>query len=306
VIRTIGPPEASFSEDPVRMLRAIRFKVRLGFTLHPAVDGAIRRMAPQLELAARHRLAEETQRFLCAGQAEDVFAEFDAMGLLAPLLGLAPHQRYFDRAALDAPFPPLLPYLCALDAWAAAKGDPVPPTVALLGLLLTLSRAELKRDFLGEADPESPKRNAVRELNRHAPAMMGDWGFLKGQLLPALEILRIARRLLRLGRAGASPAEAGEPLGLREAWWLLILLREVLGLDEPFLAPGRAALPALRPMPILDHHQPWRSGKPAQGARNGRPGQAERPGGKRRRKRRRGRGGRGGRGGRTSGAPQGE
>ena len=290
VIRTIGAPEASFLEDPVRMLRAIRFKVRLGFTLHPAVEAAILRMAPQLEQATRHRLAEETQRFLCAGQAEAVFAEFKRKGLLGPLLGLEPHRRHFDRAALDDPYVLLLPYLRGLDTWMGAGGDPIPPTVALLGLLITLSRPELKRDFLGEFDPVSPQRETVRELNRHAPAMMGDWGLLKGQVLPALEILRIARRLLRLGREGTPADSLGERLGLREAWWLLILLRDVLGLDEPFLAPGRKALPGLRPLPILDHHQPWRSGKPAPG---GSAKHADQPGAKRRRRRRRGRGKRG-------------
>jgi poly(A) polymerase len=261
VIRTIGTPEDSFGEDPVRMLRAVRFQVRLGFTLHPGVEAAIRRMAEGLREATRHRLAEETQRFLTGGHAEATFEAFRRYGLLEPLLALDAHRRYFDRRALEDPLLLLRPYLRALDAWSAGGGEPVAPTVALLGLLVTLARQELLGHFSGSRAASPLQRSVARELTRHGAFMLGDWGLLKGQIVPALHILASARGLLR--RQGQPAVKPRAPLGLREAWMLLILTRGVLGLDESFVARGRAAIPRLPPMPILDHHQPWRQAKPA-------------------------------------------
>src|SRR5690606_29288232 len=48
VIRAIGDPGARFGEDYLRMLRAVRFAARLGFTIEPATAAAIRTHAPRL------------------------------------------------------------------------------------------------------------------------------------------------------------------------------------------------------------------------------------------------------------------
>ncbi|MCZ6552582.1 MAG: hypothetical protein O7A67_02155 [SAR324 cluster bacterium] len=257
VIRTIAPPEASFMEDPVRMLRAVRFKVRLGFHLHQGLEPAIRRLVEHLRDATRHRLAEETQRFLGSGQAERTFAEFERLGLLRPLLGLEAHPRYFDPEAMERPHPVLLPYLRALDRWSAEMDEPVSPTVALLGLLLTLARGELKAYLLGELGAAGLDRTAGVDVRRQIPRMLSDWGLLNGQVDPALHILAAARSLLRSREKTRRPKAGARP-GEREAWMLLSLLRDILGLDDDFLAPVREALRELRLLPILDHHQPWR------------------------------------------------
>ncbi len=135
--------------------------------------------------------------------------------------------------------------------------EPVSPTVALLGLLLTLARGELKAYLLGELGAAGLDRTAGVDVRRHVPRMLSDWGLLNGQVEPALHILAAARSLLRSREKPRRPKAGARP-GEREAWMLLSLLRDILGLDDDFLAPVREALRELRLLPILDHHQPWR------------------------------------------------
>jgi poly(A) polymerase len=69
VVHTIGDPETRFREDPVRILRALKFAGRLGFAITPDVYDAIVFCREALALAARPRLSEEILRLLRGGQA---------------------------------------------------------------------------------------------------------------------------------------------------------------------------------------------------------------------------------------------
>ncbi|HVK66906.1 MAG TPA: polynucleotide adenylyltransferase PcnB [Polyangium sp.] len=69
VVHTIGDPETRFREDPVRILRALKFAGRLGFGITPDVYDAIVFCREALALAARPRLSEEILRLLRGGQA---------------------------------------------------------------------------------------------------------------------------------------------------------------------------------------------------------------------------------------------
>jgi poly(A) polymerase len=60
VVRMIGEPEERYREDPVRMLRAIRFAAKLDGTIDPASDEPIRRMAGLIEHVPSSRLFDET------------------------------------------------------------------------------------------------------------------------------------------------------------------------------------------------------------------------------------------------------
>lgn len=59
VIRAVGDPEARFREDPLRLLRAIRFAGRYGFTIEPATWEAIRSHGAQLRSISRERIRDE-------------------------------------------------------------------------------------------------------------------------------------------------------------------------------------------------------------------------------------------------------
>ncbi len=60
LIRTIGDPEVRMREDPVRMIRAVRFAVKLGLAIEPATHAAIERHRDDLLNASVPRVVEET------------------------------------------------------------------------------------------------------------------------------------------------------------------------------------------------------------------------------------------------------
>lgn len=64
VIRTVGDPMARFVEDPVRMLRAIKFAARFGYRFDPATEAALRELPAKILDASRARVTEEIFRIL--------------------------------------------------------------------------------------------------------------------------------------------------------------------------------------------------------------------------------------------------
>jgi poly(A) polymerase len=66
VLRTPGTPEDSFSDDPLRMMRAARFAAQLGFTVAPEVVGAMTAMAGRIEIISAERVRDELVKLVCA------------------------------------------------------------------------------------------------------------------------------------------------------------------------------------------------------------------------------------------------
>ena len=64
VVRCVGDPEERFSEDHLRMLRAVRFSTVLDFSLHPDTAEAIRRCAPLVKRVSPERIRDEFTRIL--------------------------------------------------------------------------------------------------------------------------------------------------------------------------------------------------------------------------------------------------
>jgi len=84
-IRLIGDPETRYREDPVRMLRAIRFAVKLGFTIDQTTAAPIREMAPLLEQIPAARLFEESLKLILAGNALETVRMLREYNLFAPM-----------------------------------------------------------------------------------------------------------------------------------------------------------------------------------------------------------------------------
>jgi tRNA nucleotidyltransferase/poly(A) polymerase len=256
-IRTIAAPPVSFAEDPVRMLRALRFSVRLGFGLDPALERAIVELAPTLRQVTRHRLADETQRFLTSGLAQATFAEFARRGLLAPLLALEEYGWFFSPQSLDDPLAALGSLLSKLDRWVGAAHEPLPPTAVLLALVVTLAKPEF-RAYLGAAGA-NPHAKLLGRYKRELPKMLAEWGLLRGQVEPALRILGAMRLLL--SRQNEATARGRPPqTGEREAWLLLAIVGSLLGAAPDLVREGVARVHELPDLPILDHPRPTRRG----------------------------------------------
>jgi poly(A) polymerase len=86
IIRAIGDPEQRFREDKLRMMRAIRFAARFGYSIAPATFAAIRKLAPEASQVSAERLRDELTRLLTEGAARRAFELLDEAGLLKRVL----------------------------------------------------------------------------------------------------------------------------------------------------------------------------------------------------------------------------
>jgi poly(A) polymerase len=66
LIRTPGTPEDSFSDDPLRMMRAARFAAQLGFDVDPGVVAAMTAMAERIDIISAERVRDELVKLVCA------------------------------------------------------------------------------------------------------------------------------------------------------------------------------------------------------------------------------------------------
>jgi len=81
VLKLIGEPETRFREDPVRMLRAVRFAVKLGFKIDPACELALFGLADLLADIPSARLYDETLKLFLSGYAVQTFEGLRRYGL---------------------------------------------------------------------------------------------------------------------------------------------------------------------------------------------------------------------------------
>jgi len=86
VIRSIGDPMIRFREDPVRMMRAIKFASRLGFTIERKTARAMRKLHSCILTASVPRVCEEVFRLFTYGCSESAFRMMWEYGLMGDLL----------------------------------------------------------------------------------------------------------------------------------------------------------------------------------------------------------------------------
>lgn len=88
LVRPIGDPRIRFREDPVRMLRAIRFAAKLGFRIEPESIAAMRELGETLLGVPPARLFDEVLKIFLGGSGQDIFKllrDLDLFSFLFPL-----------------------------------------------------------------------------------------------------------------------------------------------------------------------------------------------------------------------------
>jgi poly(A) polymerase len=155
LLRMIGDPDTRYREDPVRIVRVVRFAAKLGFEIEPATRKPIKKTAPLLANVPPSRLFDEMVKLLQTGHAlasveqlkkqgldRGFFPVLDAV-LAAPVAN--PARDEFVRLALQdtdrrvaegRPVAPSFMLACllwheVLDRWNALKAAGEPPTPAL-------------------------------------------------------------------------------------------------------------------------------------------------------------------------------
>ena len=101
-LRLIGDAETRFREDPVRILRAVRFEAKLGFTLDADTEAAIAPMSELLTAIAPARLFDEFGKLFLGGHALSTFERMRERDLVEILFPLPPHAEPIAEAALKS------------------------------------------------------------------------------------------------------------------------------------------------------------------------------------------------------------
>ena len=104
-LRIIGDPAARYREDPVRMLRAVRFAAKLGFEIDPATRAPIASLANLIENVPAARLFDEMLKLLTSGHSVACITRLRAEGLhhgLLPLLDVILEQPEGERFVMLA------------------------------------------------------------------------------------------------------------------------------------------------------------------------------------------------------------
>jgi poly(A) polymerase len=203
VIRFIGDPGLRCVEDPVRMVRAVRFAAMLGFDFEPATAAAIREHHENLALANRSRLYEEVQKlFFCkaAKRAYELLREFGLYGMLFPELDswLGP-----DRGTLECRR--ISEALSQVDEWRQV-GREVSP--ALLFALMFGGMHEAKAGELAD-------QGQHKGLALHSVTMEHFGGLTERVQVPKMVRFRTAEILASQPRLTADGGRRARPLATR-------------------------------------------------------------------------------------------
>lgn len=179
VIRAVGDPDTRFTEDALRLLRAVRFAVKLGFTIEADTYAAICRRAEGLARISRERISDEFQKILTSPEPERGIRLLTDTGLLPYVLphGISP-DGMGDLSALPADF--TVRMACLLWGQASDKAEE-----NLAGLRLSNA---VRKDILAITRSTAM---AVKATPRKAR----EWRHYRGDLtLPALAVRRAHTR----------------------------------------------------------------------------------------------------------------
>lgn len=200
LVRSIGDPVVRYREDPVRMIRAVKFAARLGFAIAPDDLAAIQACREEIRRSPPSRVVEECFRVLERGAARRAVEWFLELGLFPILFpGLAPLMT--DPAKRET----VLARLAALDRvdWPRMSGGRALAFATLVSLA-----AEEAIDAARAAPVPGDWALAARQAIDAAGA---PWPFPRFDRATALSIVAMQRRLERSPPKGRPPRFVQRP-----------------------------------------------------------------------------------------------
>ncbi|HEX4151721.1 MAG TPA: polynucleotide adenylyltransferase PcnB [Steroidobacteraceae bacterium] len=226
-LKLIGDPETRYREDPVRMLRAMRFAAKLGFTIEPETEEPIRRLGHLLDGVPAARLFDEVLKLFLSGYGAKSFELLERYGLFEHLFPLS-------AAAFELP-----PYAYAremlqrglknTDARVIAD-KPVTPTFLFAILLWSAVLRELNERAAGPAPDLAQLMQACDTVLKAQQARVS---IPRRFSVPMRELLMLQPRFNR--RSGVKSLSLLQHPRFRAAYDFLLLRAEV-GVADPELA----------------------------------------------------------------------
>ena len=175
VIRAVGDPDTRFTEDALRLMRGVRFAVKLGFTIEEATYAAMCRRAEGLSRISRERVSEEFQKILTSPEPERGISLLTLTGLMPYVL---PHGISPMGTGVLSSLPADFVTRCACLLWGQ---DSAKAEENLAGLRLPNA---VRKDILAIT------RSAAMEAEA-SPKKARQWRHYMGELtLPALAVRR--------------------------------------------------------------------------------------------------------------------
>jgi poly(A) polymerase len=201
IIRTIGDPHLRFQEDPVRMIRAIKFAARLGFTIEPPTWEALLDTTSDITKCSGARVLEETYKVLRGGASKrsfELMLESKLLDAMMPAyIGL-----YSEPRAEHGPTPPdaskpadgslefLWRFLGALDEYAGETGQLVGNGVLQAVLFAPLVSSRLM---------SASRRDLDRRIDELVGPICASLGVARRDRELARQILMATRRMMDPG-----------------------------------------------------------------------------------------------------------
>jgi poly(A) polymerase len=217
-LRLIGDPATRYREDPVRMLRAVRFASKLDFTLDEAAETPIYEMAPLLLQIPPARLFDEVLKLFMAGYGLMTFRMLSHYGLFGMLFPEAEEAMADDSRAED-----LVEAALTNTDRRIADGRPVTPAFLLAAFLwapVVTRKAALENNGMPSVPAMQNAAQQVISRQLHHTSIPKRFG------LPMRDIWELQERLAK--RQGKRAFQTREHPRFRAAYDLL-LLREQAG-----------------------------------------------------------------------------
>lgn len=228
LVRMIGDPDTRYREDPVRMMRALRFASKLDATIEPKTLEPIQRLAPLIENVPTSRLFDELLKLLTCGQAmaclyalRDAKLHHAVLPLLEDTWQLEGGERFVDLA------------LHRTDI-RVRTGKPISPAFLFAALLWPLVRQRWEQvchqgehpsqALIRAADDVVAKQTRKLPIQRRFQSDMRDIWFMQARFERAAP--RAIRRMIEQPRFRAAVdflqlrAEAREVDSVQAQWWM--------------------------------------------------------------------------------------